>query len=132
MTLEIIIPIIAVIVAWYLNERSKRKFEEYKRKEESYRKLLLSARGFYIATNDNDLKMEFINELNICWLYAPDEVIKEGNNFLFKLIEDNINTQEAERSLKKLIEEIRKDIISRKLVRKTNLSSDDIRLFSVN
>jgi hypothetical protein len=48
-------PALVAIVAWYFNERSKRIQQEYERKEESYRVLLSTIRGFYVAEHDTQL-----------------------------------------------------------------------------
>ncbi len=43
----IIAPIAVVVIGWYLNERSKRKWELYKRKEDNYKELIRTLRVFY-------------------------------------------------------------------------------------
>jgi len=80
-TLNVLIPVIGGVLAliggfvtWYLNERSKRVYEEYKRKEEKYSELIRSLRGFYVSSSSKELKTEFLNQLNLCWMYCPDEV----------------------------------------------------------
>ena len=78
----IIITLIIGLVTWYLNERSKRVYEEYKRKEEKYSKLICSLKGFYISSLDKELRDEFLNQLNLCWMYCSDEVIMKAYNFL--------------------------------------------------
>ena len=44
----IVAPVFLAILAWYLNERAKRKWEEYGRKEERYKELLRTLKGFYV------------------------------------------------------------------------------------
>jgi len=47
--------IIISLITWSLNERSKRIYEEYKRKEEKYSKLIRALRGFYTSSfNSNN------------------------------------------------------------------------------
>jgi hypothetical protein len=72
------------VLAWWLNERRKRQAEEYARKEESYRGLMLSLRGFYASAEDLALKQEFVNQLALCWLYCADEVIIKANAFVVR------------------------------------------------
>ena len=73
---KIAAPIAFAIAAWILNERAKRTWEEYKRKEERYIELLRTFKGFYISSEDTLLKENFLLQLNLCWLYAPDEIIE--------------------------------------------------------
>jgi len=68
-TFNILIPVVGVIitftggfVTWYLNERSKRIYEEYKRKEERYSELIRSLKGFYAGSLSKELKDEFLSE----------------------------------------------------------------------
>jgi hypothetical protein len=123
---KILIPAIIAILAWYLNERSKRIQQEYIRKEENYKELLRTLRGFYISKEDNNLKDDFLHQLNLCWLYAPDKIIKKAYKFL-----DLINTQasesddEKEKAVGDFVSEIRRDLISRKIVKETKLKAHD-------
>ena len=49
------------LITWSLNERSKRIYEEYKRKEEKYSKLIRALRGFYTSSFNKELRDEFLN-----------------------------------------------------------------------
>ena len=80
--LKIVIPLTSVIFAWWLNERSKLKWEKHIRKEDSYRGFLESIHGFYVTSQDEKQKEKFLQELRLAWLYCPDDVIKAGNAFL--------------------------------------------------
>lgn len=72
------IPLLGAIVAWFTNEWRKRITDQYLRKEANYKELLKSLRGFYIgAANAQELKAEFLNQLNVAWLYCPDDVIQK-------------------------------------------------------
>ena len=52
-TWRVVVPaLIAVgasVGAWIFNERSKLKWEQYKRKEENYKELLRCLKGFYVV-----------------------------------------------------------------------------------
>jgi len=116
-----------------MNEWRKRVWEQYQRKEENYNELVLCLKGFYVgATDAIEIKAEFLNQLNRCWLYCPDDIIKKGYVFL-----DTVHTNKQssdkikEKALGDFITAIRKDLLSRKLVRKTSLSSDDFRHLKV-
>ena len=134
-TLNVLIPIIGGVLAliggfvtWYLNERSKRVYEEYKRKEEKYSELIRSLRGFYVDSSSKELTTEFLNQLNLCWMYCPDEVIHKAYNFLFMVHTDQKHSDEdREKAVGEFILAIRKDLISRKPLRKTNLKPEDFK-----
>ena len=67
------LPLLGAVVAWFANEWRKRIADQYQRKEANYKELLRSLRGFYVgASNANELKTEFLNQLNVAWLYCPD------------------------------------------------------------
>jgi hypothetical protein len=133
--LKIFIPLIGVILAWLFNERGKRTWEEYKRKETNYKLLLSTLKGFYRSNKDTDeakeLRNEFILQLNLCWLYCPDEVIRKGYLFL-----DTVNTnkkcsdEEKENLLGDFILEIRKDLLKRKFTHKTELSNKEYKILA--
>ncbi|WKJ91861.1 hypothetical protein QZJ86_06890 [Methylomonas montana] len=128
------LPLLGAIVAWFTNEWRKRIVDQYQRKESSYKELLHSLQGFYIgANNAEDLKSEFLNQLNIAWLYCPDDVIKKGYAFL-----DTVHTQkissdtEKEFALGAFVAAIRTDLLSRELIRTTALSATDFKHLGVN
>lgn len=128
------LPLFGAVVAWFVNEWRKRLWEQYQRKEASYKELLRCLRGFYVGINDAEkLKGEFLDQLNICWLYCSDEVIRKGYAFL-----DTVHSQQAldsstrEQAMGAFVSSIRNDLLSRKLVRKTKLTSSNFRHFGVN
>ena len=137
--MRILIPVIVGIIAliggfvtWCLNERSKRIYEEYKRKEEKYSNLIRSLRGFYISLSDKELekklRTEFLNQLNLCWMYCPDEVIYKAYNFLFTVRADQKQSDEKrEKAIGEFILAIRKDLIGRKPLKETKLRPEDFK-----
>lgn len=127
------IPVVALltaIVSWYLNESSKREYEEYKRREDRYIGLIKNLSGFYGQTPDQGKMTEFLYQANLCWLYCPDNVIHKLNAFL-KAFSDKYNDEESkrkerEKALQELMISIREDLLSRKaLKKKTELNADD-------
>jgi len=134
-TVNMLIPIIGAVivfvsglVTWYLNERSKRIYEEYKRKEDKYSALIRSLRGFYVDSFNKELQTEFLNQLNLCWMYCPDEVIHKAYNFLLMVhTAQKYSDEEKEKAVGELILTIRKDLISKKPLVKTNLKPEDFR-----
>jgi Pyruvate/2-oxoacid:ferredoxin oxidoreductase delta subunit len=127
----IIIPLIAAIVTWYLNERSKRIFEAYIRKEERYAELIQSLRGFYIGFNSKELKDNFLTQLNLCWMYCPDKVIEKAYAFLH-LIHTDVNSSEEERdkAVGEFMLAIREDMLSREQLNETKLKPEDFRILA--
>lgn len=127
-------PLFGAVIAWFVNEWRKLASEQYQRKEESYKELIQCLKGFYIGIeNSNKLKIEFLNQLNRCWLYCPDDVIKKGYAFLNTVHESNSSTDEVkEKAMGEFIVAIRKDLLSRKLVKSTKLNSSDFKHLNVN
>ena len=134
-TVNILVPVIGVIitftggfVTWYLNERSKRIYEEYKRKEERYSELIKSLKGFYVGSLSKELKDEFLNQLNLCWMYCSDEVIYKAYKFLLTVhTGKKYPDAEKEEAVGDFILAIRKDLINRKPLKKTKLEPKDFK-----
>jgi hypothetical protein len=128
------IPLVGAVVAWYLNERRKRAWEEYEKKEHNYQELIKSLKGFYVSHSDSErkaLKNHFIDQLNLCWLYSPDEVIRAGYAFLDSVHTDRKRTDsEKEAALGAFILEIRKDLLKRRITKNTKLEDSDFRLLT--
>ncbi len=123
-----VVVLTSAIVTWCLNEKSKRKFEEYKRKEVKYSALIRSLRGFYVDTFNKELRNEFLNQLNLCWMYCPDEVIQKAYNFLCTVQTGQQHSDdEKERAVGELMLAIRLDMINRKPLKKTDLLPEDFK-----
>lgn len=118
---------------WRLNSISNRRQELYKRKEERYAKLLESLKGFYVNTQNKELKEEFLKQINLCWLYCPDIVILKIYSFIQmahtkqERVYDDV---EKEIAVGDFILEIRKDLIKNKKISSTKLSPKDFKLLS--
>lgn len=133
--ITILIGLFGAILTWYLNERSKRSFEEYKRKEERYTELIKSLKGFYSTDFDENKKLrdEFINQVNLCWLYCPDDVILKAYNFLEKVHKGKKYSQkQKEKALGEFILAIRNDLINMKKIKETKLDPEDFRHLKAN
>ncbi len=135
---EVVTFITAIFVAavtWLLNERSKRRHNDYIRKEERYLALISNLRGFYTQTKDKEQKFEFLDQINQCWLYCPDSVIQKGYAFLETVhTSQELSDTAKEKSVGELVVEIRKDLMPRKfgILKQTNLKSDDFKHLTVN
>ena len=131
----VLIPVIAGLIAvigslliWWLNEKSKRIYEEYKRKEERYSGLIRSLRGFYVSLESKELKTEFLNQLNLCWMYCSDDIIHRAYDFLNMVHTGQKHSdQEKEKAVGELMLAIRKDLINRKPLRKTSFKPEDFK-----
>lgn len=132
--------ILIAILVWWLNERSKRQYDEYIRREKRYSALLQCLKGFYVgSSNPQKLKQEFLDQLDQCWLYCPDNVIRKGYDFLMTVhTNNNVSDKEKENTLQEFILEIRKDLYGRGLFwqlgpfSKTKLKREDYKILKVN
>ena len=125
---KILAPALIAVMAWSLNESAKLEWAQYTRKEESYRRLLESSRGFYSSTRSAQMRQDFLNELNQCWLYAPDEVIKKGYSFIETVHKGSGKTEEEQkRAMAEFVVAIRKDMLSRTAIKDTMLQPKDFR-----
>jgi len=123
-----LIALVGAVLTWRLNERSKRIYEEYKRKEEKYSGLISSMRGFYVDSHNRELKSEFLKQLNLCWMYCPDEVIYKAYDFLNTVrVGQKCSDEEKEKAVGELMLAIRRDLIERKPLKATNLKPEDFR-----
>ena len=135
--LKFALPLIGAVIAWFFNEHRKRAWEEYQLKEANYKELILTLKGFYVLTNEpvtNEperriLKTRFIDQLNLCWLYSPDFVISAGYQFMDTVRAGGESSPlRQEEALGFFILAIRKDLISRRITRKTKLKSKDYKI----
>jgi hypothetical protein len=119
--LEICRAPLRAVFAWFANEWRKRIAEQYQRKEANYKELVRSLRGFYVGAPDAEARMlEFINQLNMAWLYCPDDVIKKGYAFL-DTIRDSQPDAKKEAAMGAFVLALRQDLLSRGLVKTTSL-----------
>lgn len=131
--LKLALPAAGAIVAWFLNERRKVRWEQLQRKEERYKELLRCLKGFYVNTPDPQLKREFIDQVGLCWLYAPDDVIQKANAFFESIHRQRqplATDEEKQRALGELVLAIRNDMLSRTLVTNTSLTAADWKNFN--
>jgi hypothetical protein len=128
--LKVMVPALVAIGAWFWNERSKLVWEQYKRKEDSYKELLRCLRGFHLSSNDKELQKQFLHQIDLLWMYAPDTVIRVTYNFLAQMADVNA-TEESKRSANgAVIEAIRKDLLENQPVIDSKLSASDYKFYS--
>ncbi|MDE2149259.1 MAG: hypothetical protein KGJ55_05370 [Gammaproteobacteria bacterium] len=128
------LPLSGAVVAWFVNEWRKRVLEQYQRKEERYRELVHCLRGFYVsAQGPDDLKGKFLDELNLCWLYCPDDVIRKAYAFLETVQAGRNEPDEVkEKAVGEFVSALRNDLLSRRLTRRTSLTAKDFRHLGVS
>lgn len=125
---KIVFPLLIAIFVWNLDSINRLKWEQYQRKENNYKELIKAVRGFYISTSDVELKQKFIEQINLSWLYAPDEVIMKAYKFLETVHTGQISTdKEKEKALGDFVLSIRKDLLSRKTTDETELLKSDFK-----
>lgn len=138
---KITVPVLTVVIAWLLNERARRQGErerrllnQQKRKRASYRRLLKSSRGFTEGQQDaTDLKKTFLDELQLCWLHASDDVIRKAYAFLGTVHTDAVaSATDRETAMAEFVATLRNDALSHSLVAKSGLKARDYRLLRVN
>ncbi len=133
--LKVFLPIAVAVIAWFANERRKQQWEEYQRKEDRYQELIKSIKGFYLIGRGQEeskiMKNNFIDQLNLCWMYCPDEVIIKAYKFI-DTVHTGANTtdEEKEFALGDLMLSIRMDLVSRNVLSKTDLKPNDFRNLS--
>lgn len=124
--LTIMLPLFGAAIAWILNEWRKRKWEDYQRKETNYRELLIAMGGFYASNESKELKGKFLEQVRLCWLYCPDEVIRRAYDFLGKVEQ---SAEDRERAAGEFVSAVRKDLFSMGF-RKTDLKAEDFKHYA--
>lgn len=76
-----------------------------------------------------DQREAFIEQVNLCWLYSPDEVILKAYAFL-DAVHTGANAREDERELAlgELIVAVRNDLLPQRLGRRTELRAQDFKV----
>lgn len=124
--LKFFVPLLGAVAAWFFNERRRRAWEEYLRKEERYRELLRTLTGFYSHASDPEVRRQFLEEYKRCWLYCGDEVIKAANLAMEGMVEGSpLPNDERLRRVGLLVIAIRRDLLRRTLTRQTSLTPAD-------
>jgi hypothetical protein len=128
-----IIVLSGTVIGLLYNERSKRRWEILKRKEDRYIELARNSRGFYEKGFQSDRLEKFIEELNVAWLYCPDDVLDKAKNFLSSVkVSRGQYKMTPEDALAELIISIRKDLSKSGIVTKTRFSAMDFEHYGVN
>lgn len=122
---------VAYFLVYYWNESSKRRWEEYKRKEGIYSGLLKSISGFYggatgsVDTGSKPEREHFLEHYRLSWLLCPDEIIKLTNKF-FEMVGDEHKSGDRERTFGRIVLAMRRDLLHT-LSKKTDLGPEDFK-----
>ncbi len=76
-------------ISWTLNSREKRRIDEFVRKEQIYKELVVGLQALYKVDN-RDEKEAFIKQTRLAWIYCPDEVVRQLNACLDALTAEKI------------------------------------------
>ncbi len=124
--LKFFLPLAGAVIAWFFNERRRRSWEEYLRKEERYRELLRTLVGFYDHSASAETRREFLEEYKRCWLYCSDDVIRAANCAMDVMVEGTTVPMEQRRlRIGEFVLAIRRDLLRRTLTRGTDLKAED-------
>jgi hypothetical protein len=77
-----VVAVIAVVLGFIFEKERDRKAKLHERKEDLYKNLVFSLKGFFQKRPDSILKQEFVDETRLARLYASDEAIKALNKFV--------------------------------------------------
>lgn len=75
------IAIVGYAIQAWLSQRREHETMRRKRKEERYNNMIKALQGFYLQSEKRELKQKFIEEWNLSWLYASDDVINSTIDF---------------------------------------------------
>ena len=124
--LKFFIPLVGAVLAWFLNERRRRTWEEYLRKEDRYRELLKSLSGFYAHSANADYRNDFYEEYKKCWMYCDDDVIKAANAAISVIAQGSeAPMDERHKIIGAFVLAVRRDLLRRRLVTTTDLRPED-------
>lgn len=122
----ILVPALTAVAAWSANEYQRRVDDAQRNKVAQYTALVRSLQGFYAELQDRDLKRKFVDELQLCWLYCPDEVIRKGYAFTDTvMVGAQPSSEEMRKAAGEFVAAIREDLLSRDSVEDTGLKGSD-------
>jgi hypothetical protein len=120
--------IVGVLLAYLLNERSKRAYDDNARREAKYWYLLQSIRGFYSASLDPKLQAELVLQAASCWMYCSDEMIRSVYAFIDAVIADGDSSDSRkQRAEAELVVAMRRDSYGKRFKGNTALKASDYR-----
>lgn len=128
-----ILGILASLITWRWNYESRLAQENYLRREQQFAKLISCIHGFSTTASDKELRERFVKELDLCWLYCSDDVIKKSYRFLESVSTGSKATEEEQqKALGEWMLSIRKDLINNRRIKETKLEGRDFKFLGAN
>jgi hypothetical protein len=122
--LSAVIPVAVAVFVWGSTEVSRLRMAAYQRKEAHYVDLVKALNGFNVATQKRDTKAHFLQQMFICGLHCPDDVIRAGNAFLDTVTGAGTTGLQRDQAGREFILAMRRDLRP-----DTKLSGADLRFF---
>ena len=129
--LAVILTAIGGFVLWFLNETSKRRFEDYVRREQHYAELVKALRGFHISAPDLEARERFLTEVDLSWLYGSDGVVRSAYAFT-EASKTGSTTEQRLAAAGNLVYAMRQDLLRRKPLKRSELKPDEFQILDVN
>lgn len=119
--IAIIIAAIIAVFGYVVKGKIDIQVRERQQREDRYRGMLTAIQGFYVSSQNRELRQKFVDELYQAYLYAPDDVMRAANNFLdtVKTKPEPSTEEEKKSALANLVLEMRRDM------RKTKLAASE-------
>jgi hypothetical protein len=83
---------------------------------------------FLCFCKESGIKAKFLEQINLCWLYGPDEVIRKANDFLAKVEQ---GAEDRELAAGKFVLPVRRDLVSQGFRRTTDLKAEEFQHYAV-
>jgi hypothetical protein len=114
MSLQIWLPLVTAVVAWFVTEWRRLWWEKYQRKAKIYEDLVRASRRFLPGGGRNaERRAAFLAQAELCWLYANDDVIRKTQAFLQAIPPSAETTiREREVAYAELVLALRKDLLA--------------------
>lgn len=121
-----LLAVLAAAVTYACTEQAKLNADSYQRREERYQQLTASVTAFYITSTDLTKRRQFLAELDRCWLYCSDDVLRACYQFVDSIKEGNKASDEDRRLLLgAFVVAMRKDLVSHKRVKQSSMKPDE-------
>jgi len=132
----IIVPLITASIAWLFNEWRKHAWENYKRKEQRYIRLYELFKSYYESApqiygveKTLEMRQEFLVQINLCWLYCPDEIIRKANELASSI---QLGSDKKELIAGEFMLALRKDLIRHFPFKRTKLTANEFKHVSAS
>lgn len=132
----IIVGVLGALIAagtYYTTEQSKLEADSYSRRAERYERLVASASAFQVGAADLTPRIVFLREMDQCWLYCPDHVLRAGYRFLDSVKTGANSTEEGRaKAFAEFMVAIREDLLSGPRATESDMRTNEYRMFKAN